>query len=203
VKVSAICIGRPEKVPGRTYKTGLNKGPVSGAVLIDESGLLGDSVLNRKHHGGPDQAVYGMGSVDLASWSAELGETVAPGTFGENLVIDGLDSRIVRVGDRFQTEDILLEVTSTRTPCATLSARMGDPRFARRFYQMARPGFYARVLRNGTMRAGDPVTHIPFDGQSVTMPYLLGLVTKQVSDEERAHLLALPISERLRAALSG
>jgi MOSC domain-containing protein YiiM len=202
MKVSAICIGQPEKVPGKTYRTGINKAPVSGAVLIDESGLLGDSVLNRKHHGGPDQAVYALGAVDLAAWSAELGETVEPGTFGENLVIEGLDSRLVRVGDRFETDDVLLEVTSTRTPCATLAARMGDPRFAKRFYQMARPGFYARVLRKGTIGAGDPVTHIPFDGQSVTMPYLLGLVTKQVSDQQRAHLLALPISERLRAALS-
>lgn len=203
MKVSAICIGRPEKVPGKTVKTGINKAPVGGAVMIDETGLLGDSVLNRKHHGGPDQAVYALGSVDLAAWSAELGETLEPGTFGENLVIEGLDSRIVRVGDRFETEDVLLEVTSTRTPCATLAARMGDPRFAKRFYHMARPGFYARVLRNGTMRAGDPVTHIPFDGPSVTMPDLLGLAIKEVSAEERARLLALPIGERLRAALSG
>lgn len=203
MKVSVICIGRPEKVPGKTVKTGINKAPVGGAVMIDETGLLGDSVLNRKHHGGPDQAVYALGSVDLAAWSAELGETLEPGTFGENLVIEGLDSRIMRVGDRFETEDVLLEVTSTRTPCATLAARMGDPRFAKRFYHMARPGFYARVLRNGTMRAGDPVTHIPFDGPSVTMPDLLGLAIKEVSAEERARLLALPIGERLRTALSG
>lgn len=203
MKVSAICIGRPEKVPGKTYKTGLNKVPVSGAVMVDETGLLGDSVLNRKHHGGRDQAVYGLGTIDLSAWEDELGMPLPPGTFGENLVIEGADSRRVRVGDRFETADVLLEVTATRTPCATLAARMGDPYFARRFNAMARPGFYCRVLRQGLLQTGEAVTFQPFAGPSVTMPELLQLRPGRLREEERGRYLSLPIGERLRALIGG
>ena len=52
----------------------------------------------------------------------------------------------------------LLEVTFARIPCVTLAERMGDPGFVRRFREAGRPGLYARVLREGDVRAGDAVT---------------------------------------------
>ena len=39
--------------------TGIRKLPSSTPVYVAKSGIVGDSVLNTKHHGGPDQAVYG------------------------------------------------------------------------------------------------------------------------------------------------
>lgn len=203
MKVTAICIGQAGKLPGKSAKTGIRKAEVTAAVLVDRHGLVGDSICNRKHHGGPDQAVYGLGSVDLSAWEEELGMTLPPGTFGENLIIEGVDSRSIRVGDRFETAEVLLEVTATRTPCSTLSERMGDPHFARRFNAVARPGFYCRVLRQGLLQAGDAVTCQPFAGPSVTMPELLHLRPGRLSDEDRSRYLSLPIGERLRALIAG
>lgn len=203
MKVTAICIGQAGKLPGKSAKTGIRKAALAGAVPVDGYGLVGDSICNRKHHGGPDQAVYGLGSVDLSAWEAELGMTLPPGTFGENLIIEGVDSRSIRVGDRFETAEVLLEVTATRTPCSTLSARMGDPHFARRFNAVARPGFYCRVLRHGLLQAGDAVAFQPFAGHSVTMPELLHLRPGRLSDGERNLYLSLPIGERLRALIAG
>ena len=141
IRILAVCTGLARPVPGKSYKTGIFKTPTDAAVVVDREGLLGDAICNRKHHGGPEQAVYALGSVDLDWWTKEFGRTIEPGTFGENLVIQGIDSRSVSVGDRFGTESVLLEVTSTRIPCATLSARMGDPGFAKRFMLAGRPGF--------------------------------------------------------------
>ena len=126
-----------------------------------------------------------------------------PWTVGENLVIEGVDSRSVCVGDRFETESVLLEVTSTRIPCNTLTARLGDPGFARRFMQAGRPGFYCRVLRDGVIQTGDTVTYTPFDGDPVTMPELLRTYGKNLSEEDRIRYLAAPINDKLRAALTG
>jgi MOSC domain-containing protein YiiM len=53
------------------------------------SGVVGDTVLDRKHHGGRDQAVYAYAREDQATGRAELGRPLAPGTFGENLTTEG------------------------------------------------------------------------------------------------------------------
>ncbi len=57
MKLLAICLGRPEKLPGKSFKTGIYKSPVNAAVMIDRLGLVGDAVCNTKHHGGEDQAI--------------------------------------------------------------------------------------------------------------------------------------------------
>ncbi|MBP1857856.1 MOSC domain-containing protein [Rhizobium herbae] len=202
MKILAVCTGSAEILPGKSYKTGIFKHPVEAGVMIDREGLIGDKICNRKHHGGPDQAVYAMGSIDMDWWSKELGSDLKPGIFGENLVIEGADSRKISVGDRFETDTVELEVTSARIPCATLAARMGDPAFARRFAKAGRPGFYCRVLKDGVIQAGDAVTYHAYSGLPVLMPEMLETYGQNFSDEDRGRYLAAPIHHKLRARLT-
>ena len=201
MKISAVCTGSPERLPGKKYKTGIYKHPVNGAVMIDAEGLVGDAICNRTYHGGADQAVYIEGSLTLDWWSDELGRPVTPGTFGENLVIDGLDNRDVAVGDRFIAGDLVLEVTSARVPCATFAAKMEDRLFVKRYTKAARPGIYCRVIANGIAEAGMAVDYRPFPGGKVTMPELLKTFGRKLSDDDRERYLAAPIHYKLRAAL--
>lgn len=201
MKILAVCRGSAEKLPGKSYKTGINKHSVNSAVLVDAAGLIGDAVCNRKHHGGIDQAVYVEGSVTLDWWSAELGRPIEPGTFGENIVISGLDNRIVCVGDRLIAGDLVLEVTSARIPCATLAAKIGDPKFVKRYTLAGRPGIYCRVLEPGSVAAGTPVDYLPFDGAKVTMPEMMATFGSTLSAEDRARYLAAPIHFKLRAKM--
>jgi len=203
MKILAVCTGSAETLPGKSYKTGIFKHSVEAGVMVDREGLIGDRICNRKHHGGVDQAVYALGSIDLDWWARELDRVLEPGTFGENLVIEGADSRKISVGDRFVTETVELEVTSTRIPCATLSARMGDPGFARRFVRAGRPGFYCRVLKDGVVQAGDAIAYHAYSGPPVLMPEMLETYGKNLSDEDRARYLAAPIHYKLRARLTG
>ena len=106
--------------------TAIDKQPQAGPVAVTVDGLAGDGVGNKRHHGGPDQAVYAYGTPDYAWWEAELGRPLAPGTFGENLTIEGLESAELAIGDRLVAAGVTLEVTSPRIPCATLAARMDD-----------------------------------------------------------------------------
>lgn len=202
MKILAVCIGNAERLPGKSYKTGINKHAISGGVLVDAEGLLGDAICNRKHHGGVDQAVYVEGSLTLDWWSAELGRTIEPGAFGENLVIDGLDNTTVAVGDRFIAGDLVLEVTSARIPCATFAARMGDPLFAKRYTRAGRPGIYCRVIAPGTVTTGERVEWQPFEGARVTMPEMMATFGKRLSAEDRARYLAAPIHYKLRDSLN-
>ena len=199
MKILAVCRGAPEMLPGKKAKTGINKHAVGGAVMIDELGLLGDAICNRKHHGGRDQAVYVEGSLTLDWWASELGGSLEPGTFGENLIIEGLDNREIAVGDQFIAGDLVLEVTSARIPCSTFAAKMGDPQFVKRYIRAGRPGIYCRVLAGGTVSADVPVTYLPYAGARVTMPEMMATFGRRLSSEDRARYLAAPIHYKLRA----
>ncbi|TCU38832.1 MOSC domain-containing protein YiiM [Rhizobium azibense] len=201
MKIRAVCIGNFERLPGKKYRTGIHKHAVDRAVIIDCEGLVGDAIGNREHHGGVDQAVYVEGSLTLDWWTGELGRPIEPGTFGENLVIDGLDNRTVSVGDRLVAGDLVLEVTSARIPCATFAARMADPKFVRRYTKASRPGIYCRVITGGMAKAGLPVEYVPYAGQKITMPEMLATFGKLLSPEDRARYLAAPIHFKLRNLL--
>jgi MOSC domain-containing protein YiiM len=201
MKILAVCTGNAEKLPGKSYKTGIYKHPVSGAVLVDHEGLLGDAICNRTHHGGVDQAVYVEGSITLDWWAAELGRAIEPGTFGENIVIEGLDNTKVSVGDRFIAGDLILEVTSARIPCATFSARMGDPKFVKRYTKAGRPGIYCRVVQAAPVSADIAVDYRPYEGEKVTMSELMATFGRKLAEEDRVRYLAAPIHYKLRALL--
>ncbi|HEX2981385.1 MAG TPA: MOSC domain-containing protein, partial [Anaerolineaceae bacterium] len=179
--------------------TGIFKEPVDGPAQIGSLGVAGDVVVNKKHHGGPDQAVYIYGQVDSDWWSRELGRELPPGTFGENLTIAGLESAACSIGDRLQIGAVLLEVTAPRIPCSTLAARMGDPNFIKRYRLAERPGLYCRVLREGALQAGDPVVYQPFPGEAVTiLEVFRDYYQPDRSEADIRRFLAAPLAIRVR-----
>ncbi len=168
--VISVNIGRAQSIEiGKNNRlTGIFKIPAPSAVRVAALGLEGDAVCNSKHHGGVDQAVYIYGKPDYDWWSAELGRELPPGTFGENLTIGGLESATFSIGDRLRLDEIVLEVTAPRIPCATLATRMGDPAFVKKYRQAERPGLYCRVLQEGYVRAGETVTLERYTGAPLT-----------------------------------
>jgi MOSC domain-containing protein YiiM len=201
MKILAVCLGRPEILPGKKYKTGINKLAIQGPIMVDAEGLVGDAILNRKHHGGVDQAVYIEGSIDLDWWQAELGRELPYGTFGENLVIEGLESTMLAAGDRLAIGEVLLEVTSARMPCATFAAKMGDPTIVKRYTRAARPGAYTRVLQGGMVEAGQAVEFTPWSGDRVTMREMMATFGRRLSETDRARYLAAPVHYKVRDAI--
>uniref|UniRef100_A0A7C1NUC7 MOSC domain-containing protein n=1 Tax=Agrobacterium albertimagni TaxID=147266 RepID=A0A7C1NUC7_9HYPH len=201
MKILAVCLGRPEILPGKKYKTGINKLAIQGPVMVDAEGLVGDAILNRKHHGGVDQAVYIEFSIDLDWWQAELGRDLPYGTFGENVVIEGLESAMLAAGDRLTIGEVLLEVTSARIPCATFAAKMGEPTFVKRYTRAARPGAYARVLQGGMVEAGQSVEFTPRSGDRVTIREMMANFGRRLSETDRARYMAAPVHYKVKDAI--
>jgi MOSC domain-containing protein YiiM len=169
MQLISVNIGRARPIRNAkpSGKTGIYKLPVSGPVQITYTGLGGDAICDTEHHGGVDQAVYVYGTPDYAWWSKLLGRELSPGTFGENLTITGMESGVVRIGNRWHIGSVILEVTAPRVPCVTLAARMGDPSFVRRFREAERPGLYCRVVQEGSVQVGDPVTWERYSGETI------------------------------------
>lgn len=182
--------------------TAIDKRSVTGPVAVAELGLDGDGQGDRRNHGGPDQAVYAYGVPDYEWWSAELGRTLLPATFGENLTITGLESAGLAIGDRLAIGSTLLEVTSPRIPCSTLATRMDDARFARRFQDARRPGVYLRVLETGTITVGDDVRLERAPAGALPVLALQDLYyAKSPSREEVERALGAPVAIRARRDL--
>ncbi|MEV6550074.1 MOSC domain-containing protein [Streptomyces sp. NPDC051597] len=158
--------------------TGIGKRPVEGAVGIfrpgprgvGASGVAGDDVCDKRHHGGEHQAVYAYAREDLDAWEKELGRELPGGIFGENLTTSGLDVSGARIGERWRIgPDVVLEVAGARIPCRTFAGTLGEQGWVRRFTRAGAPGAYLRVVEEGRIRAGDAieVVHRPAHEVSV------------------------------------
>ncbi len=158
-QVVSVNVGRSRTVEwaGRKVRTAIWKDPVEGRVAVRGVQVEGDVQADRRVHGGPTKAVYAYAREDYEWWEAELGEALAPGTFGENLTVTGLDLGACLVGERWRVGSALLEVSEPRSPCFKLGIRMGDAGFVDRFEQAARWGTYLRIIEEGEVVAGDEI----------------------------------------------
>ncbi|CAN5761356.1 MOSC domain-containing protein [soil metagenome] len=190
---------RPIQNAKKIGKTGIYKQPVKEPVQISANGLPSDAICDVENHGGVDQAVYIFGAPDYAWWSENLGAELAPGTFGENLTISGLESAQCSIGDRLHVGSVILEVTAPRIPCVTLAVRMNDPAFLKRFRAAERPGLYCRVIQTGTVQVGDLVEFEAYAGETITaIEMFRDFYTAHLSEATIRRHLAAPIAIRDR-----
>ncbi|SCG60391.1 MOSC domain-containing protein [Micromonospora inositola] len=187
-------------------RSGIDKRPVDGPVLLHVDGVAGDFIGERAHHGGPDQAVYAYAEEDAEWWATELGRGIRPGGFGENLTTYAVDVTGAVIGEQWAIGDALLQVTKPRTPCTTFAGFWGMPDLIKRFTARAAPGAYLRVLREGEVGAGDTVEVVARPAHGVT----IGQVFRAMSLEPEllprlldAPELPEPIREKARRRLSG
>ncbi|HEX7299166.1 MAG TPA: MOSC domain-containing protein [Solirubrobacteraceae bacterium] len=180
-RLVSVNVGRPAPlaIGARVVRSAIVKRPVSGAVAVAVNGVAGDEQANRRHHGGPYKAVYAYAREDVAWWERELGRPLDDGAFGESLTLSGVDVSGARVGERWRVGTVELEVSGPRTPCAKLGARMGDPRFPRRFVAAGRPGAYLAVATPGVLRAGDAVELLHRPGHDVTSALVMRIALRE------------------------
>jgi MOSC domain-containing protein YiiM len=165
--------------PGETPDvTAIDKRTRPGRLEVGPEGLLLDTQVDRKYHGGAEQALYAYADEDADWWAAELERDIPPGLFGENLRTTGIDVSGAEIGERWRIgtgpDAVVGEVTSPRTPCMTFQKRLGEQRWVKRFTRAGLPGAYLRVLTPGTLGAGDHVEVVERPGHGVTVAHLLG-----------------------------
>jgi len=193
VQVVSVNVGQPREVTwrGRQVRTAIWKHPVSGRVRVGRLNVEGDAQADLLGHGGEQRAVFVYQVGSYRYWERQLGRSdFVYGQFGENLTVDGLSDDEVCVGDRYRIGTALFEVTQPRVTCYKVGIRLDEPRMPALLTGHGRPGFYLRVLEEGTVGAGDPIAKVaPGPG---------GLTVHEVSD-----LLYMPghPTERLEQAL--
>jgi MOSC domain-containing protein YiiM len=198
-KLVSVNVGRPREFDygGRAARSAIWKTPVRGRIEARGVNLAGDEQADREAHGGPDKALYAYAAEDARWWEGELGRSLPPGGFGENLTTEGIAVSEALVGERWRVGTTVLEVSEPRVPCWRLGVRMGDPKFPRRFTEALRPGAYLRIVVEGDVGAGDEIAVIERPDHPLTVRELFRIYAFDRGEVGR--LLAVPqVSEGWR-----
>jgi MOSC domain-containing protein YiiM len=151
-------LSRKSQTPG---ERGLPKIPVAEAH-VSRHGMEGDYNIYRHDVAGddPNMALLIVPQETLEDFRRE-GWPVRPGDLGENVTSAGVPYTDFAPGRRFQIGGILVEVTKPCTPCDNLFqlpyvGESRGPEFLR--VTLDRRGWYAKVLEEGVVRTGDPIS---------------------------------------------
>jgi MOSC domain-containing protein YiiM len=189
MQVLSVNVGAIREVRWREHivTTAIWKDPVEGRIAVRGVNLDGDDQADREVHGGPDKAVYAYAREDYDAWRDRHGVETAPGLFGENLTVEGIDLRAAIVGERWHVGSALLEVAQPRLPCFKLGIRMADPRFPKRFQTEGRMGAYFRIVGEGDVGAGDVIEVVSRPAHGITLADMVAALR----DREKADALVV------------
>jgi MOSC domain-containing protein YiiM len=156
-------------VTGTVLQVNVSRGGIPKRAIplgeLTAAGVTSDA-WRYPFHGGARKAIL-LVTIEGIDELVSQGFPLFAGALGENLTTRGLDRRALRLGQRLHVGDAAIELTAIRTPCATLDVygtgiqkAMYDARV-----QKGNPesplwglsGFYASVVRPGSVRAGDTI----------------------------------------------
>ncbi len=173
--------------------TAIDKRPTDDAVKIGPYGVRGDVQADRQSHGGLGAAIYAYSDTDAAWWCEQVDRELAPGWFGENFRVAGIDVSGARIGERWRVgtgpDAVELEVTGPRRPCQTFArwaaSTLGegmDRGWVKRFQQAERPGAYLQVVKTGTVSAGDAIEIVsrPDGAPTIAEVFRVGEVSRVI-----------------------
>ncbi|MDH3323270.1 MAG: MOSC domain-containing protein [Flavobacteriaceae bacterium] len=161
MKVISVNLGDRKTVEwkNKSYETGIYKYPVEKAIFLGKEDVLDDHVIDRKYHGGIDQAVYAYGENHYAYW-----EKLYPhlefnyGMFGENLTLSNLNEEALLIGSIYQLGGAKIQVSKSRQPCVKLGIRFQDAKVIKQFWDTTKCGVYFKVIETGFVAKGDTLT---------------------------------------------
>lgn len=168
----SVNVGMPHDVAwhGKTVHTAVWKRPVAGPRTVRRLNIDGDGQGDLAGHGGEQRAVFVYQIESYRYWQEQLGrDDFTWGQFGENFTVQGLADDQVCIGDRYRIGGAVFEVTQPRVTCFRVGIRMDDPRIPALLVSRHRPGFYFRVLTEGTVQAGDEIIKVASGPEAMTV----------------------------------
>lgn len=139
-KVIAVCISEEK---------GTKKNAIEEGVIREEYGLVGDAHADCCTH--RQVSLLSKESIDKMR---ALGLIVGPGDFAENLTTEGIDLVSLPIGTRISIgRDITLEITQIGKECHNPCAIYRQAGVC----VMPTEGVFARAIRGGVVRVGDPM----------------------------------------------
>ncbi|MBA7467617.1 hypothetical protein ES707_02838 [subsurface metagenome] len=128
-------------------KKGTKKKDIKEGLIKEDYGLVGDAHAGSDGH--RQVSLLALASIDKIR---RLGAEVGPGDFAENLTTEGLELFSLPIGTQFSVgQDVILEMTQIGKEChdrCAIFKQVGT-------CVMPTEGVFTRVLKGGTVKAGD------------------------------------------------
>lgn len=158
MKIISLNIGEKKTIQWRkkTVETGIFKYPVEHPIFLDIENVKNDTIVDRKHHGGIEQAVYAYGE-NHYQYFKEYHPNLdwQYGMFGENITISHLEETEIRIGEIYQLGEAKIQVTKSRQPCYKLGIRFNNQTIVRQFWNSTKCGVYFKVIKKGNVTVND------------------------------------------------
>ncbi len=157
IQIDSIHVGTPQTYtgPDGVWRSAIYRERVSEPVLLELTGLAGDEVADKVHHGWPNMAVCCHTLDDYAFWNQQLDLDLQPGGVGENWTLRHAYEDEICLLDIYDVGTARVQVSKPRTPCRKQGRRVGRSDWVRLVIQELRTGFYLQVLQAGIVQAGD------------------------------------------------
>lgn len=154
-RILSVHVGRAAELRGKPgKKSAIDKRAVQGPVALGRFGLEGDIQVDLRYHGGPHKAVCAYCTRYHHEWEKVYGVSMPPGSFGENIHLEGPGDDAVCLGDLYGAGETRLRVTGPRGPCSNLAAHWGVKDLHLRIKKERKTGFYLLVEAPGNLEAG-------------------------------------------------
>jgi MOSC domain-containing protein YiiM len=204
MKLVSVNCGLPRELlwRGQSVTTSIYKEHFEGRVALRTLNLDGDRQSDLTVHGGKDKAVYCYPIEYYTYWHMKLPDHSLPyGSFGENFTIDGfaqegLAEDSIHVGDRFSVGSAEVVVTQPRLPCYKLGIRFESDNIVKQFLTSRRTCLYLAVAREGDVHAGNEVTLLSHDPDSVPISEITRLYVAKEYGSEDVHQVRRAIAAK-------
>ncbi len=160
MKVISTNLGQPKTIQwkGKSIQTGIYKKEVVAGIFLSKFGVIGDSVMNTKVHGGIDKSCYLFSTDHYEFWRKQYPNLDWEwGMFGENLSIKDLDETKIAIGDIIQIGEAIVEVSQPRLPCFKLGVKFKSQAVLKQYLNTTHTGAYVRVLKEGKVSKEDDI----------------------------------------------
>ncbi|MBU5262382.1 MOSC domain-containing protein [Bacillus atrophaeus] len=171
--ILSINIGKPQtyEFEGGKVETGIVKRPAESAVMLYRENFAGDGQADLVNHGGRDKAVCVYPSEHYPYWENALARRLPEAAFGENLTVKGLTERDVWIGDVYQLDEAVVQVSQPRQPCVKLAKKYGVKDMVLQVQKTGYTGFYFRVLEEGNVSPGAELELLSRGAQKISISY--------------------------------
>lgn len=203
MKVISTNIGTSTKIVwnGKNTTTGIYKFPINKPIFLDIEDVLGDTVVDRKYHGGVYKACYLFSADNYPYWKEKYPHLKWDwGMFGENLTMEGLDESKIRIGSTYKLGSALVQITQPREPCYKLGIRFGNQGILKQYIDHGFPGTYVRVVEPGKVTVGDSMELVEESKSPLTVQQFFNLLFSPTKDRDLVQQAinnpALPLGKR-------
>lgn len=123
--------------------------PVDALELVERKGIVGDLHFDERGASRRQVLLLDVNTVSEEGWRT--------GTLREQVAVDFPALQSLEPGTLLKLGSAVVEITMDCTPCASMAGYVAEESKSFVERMMGRRGMLARVVRSGTVRAGDSV----------------------------------------------